>query len=172
MSSKAGSLKQEFELGLPSLDLLRACMNSNDIADRAVAYDVLTEFKSVSRSEGFEADRSFPRFCLHYLLDCIRLNLQPSSESDVLSRGDALFELTVPLASVWKRRGVAIENDEFWKIVERFLKDVHPEYIADFVTHFLEGADPSLEFRKRARFWSADAVLSGYLDDLNRTLGH
>lgn len=163
-------LRRELKGGAISLQALSFCMNSEEIGENAVAFEVLTDTSAINRIAGFVAERKHPEFCLGYLLKCIEYNFQASSESLVYGRADALFELTVPLGQFWENRGVALSNDFFWDRVEEMLKKMAPLYIGEFVTHFLEGADPNLEFRRRLGVWRANPVLRAYLKDLERTL--
>lgn len=171
MTELSNRLQQVLDDGGPSLGVLHACMESSNIEDRAAAYEAITDFKRISQFPDFEALPIYPRFCLRYLLDCICLELPATDDSNVHTRGEALFELTVPLAEVWVTRGVAIENQEFWDTVESFLQEMYPQFVSDFGTHFLEGVDRRLEFRKRVEKWRTDKALVLYLEDLDRVLG-
>jgi hypothetical protein len=152
-------------------ELIDACMQGTDLADRAQAYLALTDYKNLAQLSGFVPDRAYPKFCIQYLFDCIEADLPSDPNDGVLSRGEALFELWIPMNRFWGNRDVALPNVEYWEMIEGFLRKSPSDLMDDFVTHFLESVDRSLRFRDRVPIWKTDPVLKQYLALLKDILG-
>jgi len=144
---------------------LQLAMTSLSIVDNAIVYQCLVSSHLRTRIEEFSPQPKMPKYCLDYLLDCIRTEYSIDDGEFVHTRGQACFELGVPLDEYWLNHGCSISEREYWKRIRVFLIDNHPTFFEEIPTHFLEGW-PLKEANEELLTWSAEAKLVRYVEHL------
>ena len=161
-------LAEAIETGCIPLEVVAEGLASSNIRDRAEVYEVLSEHEYRKLVPGIGSNTILLFFQLEYLLECIRNNADYGENTELLSRGEACLELSVPLDSFWTNGDPQIET-RYLRRVGRFLEN-SVDYIEEIPTHFLEAIFQEPFFQVERKKWVASSSLKKYIDELDDIL--
>lgn len=171
MSKQGHQLLQEMENGFIEQKRVIGCLESDNIFDRAVGYEAVTNPKFRNSIQKLVPNSIYPKLCLQYLLECVSLDIKPHSDDLVHSQAEAFFELAVPMDNYWKENNAALDWKYYWGMISKDLVSVYPEYRDRLATHFLEGFPPDKPFVDKMGEWKENALLARYVEDLEKIVG-